>query len=445
MRTSSLLAAAAALALGCSSGTASPPADAGTARDGSAADAQADANLSGIDAGGCPHATPESFLGFDPSYVFLRSGSWQQDRAFYLFTLLDGLPDAAAAVAADPTLSGLVSAHAAALSTAATTCNGDLTCLGNAVPWSTADITAAGNALAALASSPGPLATLVASHLRPSGHAQLHAADADPALLQAAWTDAASALNLAWTNYVAILPPATVTGLVQTAASGAASAPFYRPLLGVVLAGLVADNRLEATLYEPLTTGENAAVLAHIPTIDFAKYPFPAIVVPGLGPTSLATPLSPGGQMRCDSAAARYRAGLAPIVILSGGHVHPDRTPYSEAIEMKQYLMKTYAIPERDLMVDPYARHTTTNLRNVARLMVRSGIPVDRGTLVTSDEGQTIYIAASGPTDIFGARCTTDLGYTPYRGMIPQLDLLDDCWVPSVTSVFVDARDPLDP
>jgi hypothetical protein len=211
-----------------------------------------------------------------------------------------------------------------------------------------------------------------------------------------------------------------------------------------VLGGLEADGRDEAARYEPLADGENAAALARIRCIDFSKYPFAAIVVPGQGPTDFDHPLDPTGQIRADQAAARLAAGLAPLIALSGGHVHPDRTPYSEAIEMKQYLIATYAIPEAAILVDPHARHTTTNLRNVARLLYRYGVPVDRPSLVTTDEFQTAYIAAAGANQVFGKRCLDELGYFPYRGL-SKLDLLDDCWVPSVDSLYADARDLLDP
>src|SRR5262249_4741030 len=156
-------------------------------------------------------------------------------------------------------------------------------------------------------------------------------------------------------------------------------------LLEVVLAALAEQKRDEAARYEPLAQGENRAALERIPNIDWPTYPYSLILVPGQGPTSLDVPLDPGGQYRCDLAVDRYHARLAPLIAVSGGHVHPDRTPYSEAIQMKQYLMTMKGIPEDAILVDPHARHTTTNLRNVSRLLYRYHIPADRPVLVTSD------------------------------------------------------------
>lgn len=93
---------------------------------------------------------------------------------------------------------------------------------------------------------------------------------------------------------------------------------------------------------------------------------------------------------------------------------------------------------------DPHARHTTTNLRNVARFMFRHGIPTDKPSLITTDLFQTAYISAAGPDSIYGKRCLEELGFMPYQGLT-NLDTLDNCWLPSVNSMQQDARDLLDP
>ena len=71
--------------------------------------------------------------------------------------------------------------------------------------------------------------------------------------------------------------------------------------------------------------------------------------------------------------------------------MHPDKTPDAEAIEMKKYLMEAHSIPEAAILVDPHARHTTTNLRNAARMMLRSGAPPEKPLLVASDLIQSVY------------------------------------------------------
>jgi hypothetical protein len=400
-------------------------------------------DFSALDPARCPEIVPEDLHGANPTAPLVMAHSQIETKAFYVLTLLDVVATARTAVAIWPALAALADEHMQTLQSAVNDCNGDPTCWGQAVRWSDSDITRAGDALVALYGASDAIRAAAAA-LRASGDAQLHASLSDPELLRHAWQDAAQALNKGWEDHVAGLAAATVQRVLADTAATAAGSPFFSPLLRIVLDGLDADGRDEAARYEPLAEGENAAALTRIACTDFSKYPFAAIVVPGEGPTSLDHSLDPLGQIRADQAAARLAAGLAPLIVLSGGHVHPDRTPYSEAIEMKKYLMATYAIPEAALLVDPHARHTTTNLRNVARLLYRYGVPVDRPSLITSDTYQTAYIAQAGATRIFGKRCLDELGYFPYRGLL-KLDLQDNCWVPSVDSLYADARDLLDP
>jgi hypothetical protein len=401
-------------------------------------------DFSALDPARCPPILPEQLHGARPTAPLVQPASTIEGKNFYVLALLDSVADARAAVTAWPALAALAAEHLGALRSGSS-CLDKPACFGELfkLRWSGTDIDRAGDALVALHGTSGAIQAAAAG-LRRSGEAQLHASLSDAELLRAAWQDAAHALNQGWDEHVAGLPLETVERLVADIATKSTGRPFFWPSLQVVLGGLEADGRDEAARYEPLADEENAAALGRIPCIDFSRYAFTAIVVPGLGPTDLTHALDPGGQIRADQAAARLAAGLAPLIVLSGGHVHPDRTPYSEAIEMKKYLMATYAIPETALLVDPHARHTTTNLRNVARLLYRYGIPVDRPSLITTDQFQTAYIAAAGATQVFGKRCLDELGYFPYRGMT-QLDRLDDCWVPSVDSLYADARDLLDP
>ena len=144
--------------------------------------------------------------------------------------------------------------------------------------------------------------------------------------------------------------------------------------------------------------------------------------------------------MRCDLAAARYAAGLAPVILTTGGHVHPDRTIYSEAIEMKQYLMTTYGVPESAILVDPYARHTTTNLRNATRELLHAGIPPASTVLIVSDAIQTAYIRG----DAFALRCDAELHFRPWRGLDART-ATDTCMTLEPVSLTTDAADLLDP
>lgn len=377
-------------------------------------------------------------LGFSPTYAAKSSASIVEDKAFFLATLFERDSALLDALTKDATLEGLRAAREARLRGAVAKCALDVGCYRVELGFTDEETKAIADALPLATGS--LLAGLAKDHLRPSGHFAVHAKETDEALLASAWTDTARALDATFDGYARTLGGDALAKLVSSVSTAHPEAlPFFRPLLLVDLGALTASGRDEAARYEPLTTGENAAALATIPTIDWKAYPYTVILVPGLGPDVLDLPISIGGTQRCDLAARRFKAKLAPLIVVSGGHVHPDRTPYSEAIEMKKYLVSQKGIPASAILVDPHARHTTTNLRNTARQVLRYGIPADRPLLVTSDTFQTIYIAVA-----LDERCKTELGYLPYR-IVKQVTPNDSCLMPSALSLEEDGRDALDP
>ena len=411
-------------------------------------DAGIDAALPPLDPAACPKVTgDEAPLTFARDYVpLVQPGASslapiETDKAFYLFTVLERAAGVDAVLAADATLAAIATDREARFRNAVDSCPGDLACVSAAVTWSDADAQAAANALVVALKAAGLLDVVVHDHLRPSGMFNLHAADSDEAMVHDAFVDTIAALNGTLSSVGPQATPDALSSVLRSFAD-AYRPPlrFHRPLLLAALAAMSAAVRDEAARYEPLAKLENAKAIARIPTIDFGAFPFAAIIVPGLGPNSLDTPLSDGGRDRCDLAAARFAAKLAPLIVLSGGHVHPDRTPYSEAIEMKKYLMSAHGIAEDAILVDPHARHTTTNLRNVSRLFFRYGMPIDRPSLVTTDLGQTLYMQTTG----FPLRNDTELGYRPWRVLF-TLSSNDTCFVPTKMSLHADGRDPLDP
>lgn len=215
---------------------------------------------------------------------------------------------------------------------------------------------------------------------------------------------------------------------------------FFEPTMNFAIWLLEINKRDEASRFEPMELGENAKATHQVIQTDWSNYQYSAILVPGHGPEEKGVDLSPLGMMRCKLAANRFRKGLAPFIILSGGYVHPFQTPFCEAIEMKKELMNRYGIPESALIIEPHARHTTTNFRNTARLMFKYGIPTDKKALCTTTVDQSIYI-----TDMdFDQRCMEVFGYMPYR-LGNRLNRNDIEFYPLNTSLFIDNADPLDP
>ena len=62
-----------------------------------------------------------------------------------------------------------------------------------------------------------------------------------------------------------------------------------------------------------------------------------------------------------------------PFIIVSGGRVHPFKTQYIEAVEMKHYMIDVLGIPTSAIIIDPFARHTTTNVRNAGHMIMDYG------------------------------------------------------------------------
>jgi hypothetical protein len=215
---------------------------------------------------------------------------------------------------------------------------------------------------------------------------------------------------------------------------------FFHAPLRFSLELLRANWRDEAGRFEPMEQGENRAAFERAKTLDWSRYKYSAIVVPGSGTDRPGQAMSPWGKARVTLAARRYKAGLAPFLIVSGGYVHPAQTPYCEALEMKKALIAEYGVPAEAILIDPHARHTTTNLRNAARLLWRYGFPWEKTVLITTDQGQSAYIEAPS----FAERCRTEIGHVPYEGLkrISQFDLE---FRPRLDALQTDPLEPLDP
>ena len=389
-------------------------------------------------------------------YPFVRSGNVIQDKNFYLLTVLSKDPRARAAIAKDPVLQAEGDRAREALNHARGSC-GNMACVSSDLPLREADIDRIGDRLAHLAS--GPLGPVIQTHLRPSGLYQRHAGLNDLDFMRAVWDQTARGMNRLYRVYGLGEPPLypdidsatyrstdraffqTVRTALEVAVDGhGPDSTFFEPWSQIGLDLLLISQRDEAARFEPLATGENAAALQRASRTAWGRFSFSAIVVPGAGLREEETGLSAAGTLRLRLAARRYQKGLAPFILVSGGNVHPNKTPYNEAIEMKRQLVALFGIPESAILVDPHARHTTTNLRNAARILFRAGAPMDQDVLVTTSESQSAYI----DSEIFRARNRTELGYQPMT-VSSRISPADLAMRPVLDSLHSDPTDPLDP
>jgi hypothetical protein len=215
---------------------------------------------------------------------------------------------------------------------------------------------------------------------------------------------------------------------------------FFESSLKTALQLLTLNHRDEAGRFEPMEEKINRAALRAISATHWDNYAFSVIVVPGEGPEDPNVALAEIGRQRIALAAQAYHAGKAPFILVSGGYVHPFQTRFSEAIEMKKALLADYHVPEEAILVDPHARHTTTNMRNAVREIYRHNMPMNKSALVVSDFSQITYIEGQP----FADRCREELGYVPYH-IIAHPSNTSLVFLPVVESLQQNPLDPLDP
>jgi vancomycin permeability regulator SanA len=172
--------------------------------------------------------------------------------------------------------------------------------------------------------------------------------------------------------------------------------------------------------------------------INWDKYNYSVLLVPGEGPSVEGVNIDPKSINRCKLAAQKYNEGVVPFILVSGGHVHPNKTPYSEAVEMKKYLVNDLNIPGRAVIIDPHARHTTTNMRNAARIVYKFNLPADKKILITTDSLQNAFLLN------MERRFKMELGCLPYRDL-KKLDVESSEYYPVRNTLQVNSLDPLDP
>jgi hypothetical protein len=184
----------------------------------------------------------------------------------------------------------------------------------------------------------------------------------------------------------------------------------------------------------------NEAAFARARRIDWSDFRYSALIVTGIGPELDGMPLSPGGKYHLRLAAEQFAKGEAAFIILSGGRAHPFNTPFAEAVEMRAALIERYGIPANRIVIDPHARHTTTNMRNAARLLMDMGAPLAQDTLIICNPLQSAAIESAA----FVQRNMRELGYAPgTAGTRISPTALE--WRIALAAARIDPRDPLDP
>ncbi|GGI22353.1 YdcF family protein [Pedobacter mendelii] len=389
-------------------------------------------------------------IGKNQSYPYI------QYKSYYLLNLMHEIPDLRKAITEDEVLQKLLKDKTNNAANAIKTCGQDISCYANTIKFSEAEISLVNERLNALYKINNVFGKTLKTHLLPSGCYGLFSDLPEKEVLLKAWEQDAKAINYAIGVYVEGKKPnypkidsiafsqndkqypELVASNIMLSVTGDKKL-FFEPSMNFALGALELNGRLEAADYEPMATGINQSVVGQIKKTNFNNYKYSVILVPGAGPEDKETELSAGGIIRCRIAAIQYLKGMAPFIVVSGGRVHPYKTKYSEAYEMKKFMVNTLNIPENAVIIETHARHTTTNLRNCIRLMFRYGMPMDKPGLVSTTKSTIPYIEG-----LLAEGCKKELGYYPYK-IGQKLSETEVEFYPNTMSLQIDFDEPLDP
>jgi hypothetical protein len=334
-------------------------------------------------------------------------------------------------------------------------CN-SVSCYADSLKWKEQEIDVIGTELIKSYKTENDLRNII-SRLRKQGSYAFYETSTDTTFLRNAWNDAAKGINRIFDVYIKGLKPRytaidsisfkwgnlqfkqQIHNSIETFLKKNDQNLFFTNTLQTALSVLKINGRDEAVRYEPLNVGFNQQPVLKVKTTHFADYPYSVILIPGSGPDSPGEALNAKGAKRCEDGVLRYRKGLAPIIVVSGGHVHPFRTPYCEAVEMKKYMVEKLGVPSDVILIDPHARHTTTNIRNTGRMIYRFGLPADKPVLIVTDSSQSSYIVEQ-----MDKTAIRDLGYIPWS-RLKKLTEEETEFYPVWNCLQVDPFDPLDP
>jgi hypothetical protein len=402
----------------------------------------------------------------NPAYRLVSGNNYVQSKNYYLLTLFSELSDVKKILAEDAVLKEMAKAKMDSISYALKNCDRDGLCFTTKLKFSETEIKAVGERLQQLWQTGNAIDQLVKNHLVPSGAYILFQNLSAPEMLVKAWEQDANGINFAigvyaegkkpnypnidsisfntrdprnnnvyLYNYVSLLYNTSSLVVLENQANTL----FFGPSLTAALHFIEMNEREQAADFEPMEKGENKAAYDRIKTIKWNDYRYSVIMIPGAGPEEPNVALSAEGMLRCRIAAIQYQKGLAPFIVTSGGKVHPYKTKYCEATEMKKYLIEKLHIPANAIIIDPHARHTTTNMRNTVRLMYRYGIPFDKPGITCTTRGQSTMIS-----NTLIARCLKELNEVPYKNG-NRLSETEMEFYPLLEALHINPTEPIDP
>lgn len=393
----------------------------------------------------------------DDSAWVMNTDSIIMDKAFYLLAVFNQDRSIREFLLRDKVLEGLANQKIRGTGKEINYCN-SVSCCTSLLKWTPHEIFMIGNELVNLAERNDAFRNKLVGKLKQNGSYINYEKYGNEGMIRAAWYDCALGTNYILNVYINGEKPMypridsisfspndshfrhlVYEGFLSTLHQlKDGDALFFALPMRMALLALRLNGRNEAARYEPMKGGLNALPYSTIKHTQWNHYRYSAILIPGEGPERVGVPLNPVGAYRCRLAAERFEKGLAPFIITSGGHVHPYKTPFSEAVEMKKYLVDSLHIPASAVIIEPHARHTTTNIRNMCRIIIHFGMPFQKPILIVTDTAQNNYISS------IDERNREELGYLPYAHL-EELNPNETVFYPVRACLQENPFDPLDP
>ncbi|MFV8369964.1 YdcF family protein [Flavobacterium sp. LB2R40] len=398
--------------------------------------------------------------GFELGYSPSKSESMIQDKNFYLLTAIQNNKAVSQLLENNVVLKTIFKSHQQEIGSKLKSCKDSLSCLITGYLFKDKELKSIDEELRILMKDEKVLQDFVKNNLRLSGKYENFKNSTDTELLLKAWQVCAKGMNRIMKVY----------GLGEAAQYAKMDSVsydvrlkfykgsvfmwsdflhnkklmtkklFFQESLDFSLSLLYLNHRDEVARYEPLEEKENKKAIAHLKQVNFDAFDYASILILGNGPENYQDRLSAIGKLNLQLGVLEYQAKKAPLIIVSGGHAHPFRAAYCEAIEMKKELMDVYHIPEDNIIIDPFARHTTTNLRNATRLMIAYQMPLDKKSIVVTNANHSDYVGNPN----FNVRCMEELGYLPAI-ILKRLNSTALEFLPNIESLHQNPIDPLDP
>jgi hypothetical protein len=290
----------------------------------------------------------------NPTYKLVHNEGFVVAKNYYFLNLLQSLPEAAAFVKKDTLLQRIAILKFDSLRAVVKTNDKDIDGMLKVLMFSAPEIKLVSEYLAKMYSPTNVWGKIVHQHLIPSGCYFSYQNLSPAELLTKAWEQDANGIKYCLSVYAAGKKPnyplIDSASIITYTKTGQVS-PYYASTLhnisylieqqlsenkalffSIPLAAAVDfidfNERDQAADDEPMENSINRLAAEKVKTIDWKKFPYTVILVPGAGPDDLAMPLSAEGMIRCRLAAIEYKKGLAPFIVVSGGKVHPYKTKY---------------------------------------------------------------------------------------------------------------------